>query len=158
MSVDDGLRALFRKHVPRPVDWQSVETGAVSRGVPDSNFCCPRPRRVVAGYLESDGTEGWIEYKMTKGFSVHLRPEQIGWITCRVRHGGRVFVAVRRRVESGARRQSADELHLVSGRHVRALAVGGLRSLPPGALAGLWTGGPSRWDWPAVRAALVAVF
>lgn len=133
MSVDDGLRALFRKHLPT-VDWQSVET-AVNRGVPDSNYCY-------------QGYEGWIECKSTDHWSVDLRPEQIGWIARRVRHGGRVWIAVRRRHDGGKRRGPAvDELYLIRGENVKTAKLDGLRGCP---YEGKWRGGPSRWDWQGV--------
>lgn len=152
--VDNGLRPLFRKHVPRPCHWQSVETGQIARGVPDSNFC-------------ADGVEGWIEMKATRGMSVHMRPEQIGWLLTRARHGGRTFVAVRRHVIAGTRRNAADELWLFDGAAAEMLKTGGMATTaaaPSGSvpysrgrlLRGRWLGGPARWDWPAVRLAMLA--
>lgn len=146
--VDNNLRPLFRKHVPKPCHWQSVETGQISRGVPDSNFC-------------AEGVEGWVEMKATRGWTVGLRPEQIGWLLTRARHGGRVFVAVRRQSST------CDDLYVFDGACAEILRVGGIpagAALTPNAVPylrgrpcrGHWTGGPARWDWPAVRLALVA--
>lgn len=150
---DGDLRPIFRARVPPPVHWTSVETGGTGRGVPDSNFC-------------ADGVEGWIEYKVTAGWSVTLRPEQIGWLTTRARHGGRVFVAVRRRCEEGPRRDWADDLYLLEGAAARELREQGLRQFAvtknaptarrQAGLLGVWSGGPSAWDWQAVRDVLVS--
>lgn len=82
--IDGGLRIIFRRHIPE-ADWQSIETGGVSRGVPDANYCL-------------DGHEGWVEFKRTDGWTVPLGKEQSAWITRRVRHGGRVLVGVRQRL------------------------------------------------------------
>lgn len=152
---DDGLRALFNGHVPHPRDFQNVETGLTSLGVPDLNFCI-------------EGVEGWIEMKATAHWAVTLRPNQIGWLLTRKRHGGQVFIAVRRRTEQGA-----DELYLCRGEYAEQLKLGGLRwalkqapdrlksagrgglkvgDTPRLPLLGVWTGGPTRgWDWGAVR-------
>lgn len=140
--IDGGLRQLFRDHLPG-VHWQSVETGGTGRGIPDSNGCC-------------DGVEFWVEFKQTDGWSVTLRPEQIGWIERRTRHGGRVWIAVRRRHAGGVRRgTSVDELYLLPGRLARAARLNGLRSDALGPhLLGPMTGGPSRWNWDAVAEAL----
>lgn len=135
MSVDDDLRPIFRRHLPM-LDQQSVETGGVSRGVPDTNWCC-------------ESVEGWIEFKATSGYTVDLRPEQIGWIARRVRHGGRVHVAVRRRHDGGPRRgPPVDELWIAHGVWVKELRTAGLRSNQAKLLR--WTGGPARWDWSEV--------
>jgi hypothetical protein len=129
VSSDGGLRPLMREHLADG-DWVAVETGATAGGVPDSNFCF------------SPGVEGWVEHKKTSGWKVKFRPAQVGWISRRVRKGGRVFVAVRR--TNGA----SDQLYLVEGRHVEALADGGLRAVPH---VGMWDGGPAAWDWGRVR-------
>lgn len=141
--LDGGLRQLFRDNLPQ-VHWQSVETGATGRGVPDSNGCWR-------------GREFWVEFKQTEGFAVTLRPEQVAWLTRRARAGGRVFVAVRRRCTAGPRRARADELWLLAGSSAREAKVLGLRGLPeeaPDAVLGSWGGGPSRWSWDEVLAVL----
>lgn len=149
MSIDDGLRSLFRENLP-DFDWQSVETGGTGRGIPDSNFCAKPLLPHHSGY------EGWIEYKSTDGYAVALRPEQTGWITRRVRFGGRVWIAVRRRHGGGPRLgDPVDELHLIPGGLAVAARVGGLRAPPVLRAARCWHGGPGRgWDWRAVAAAL----
>lgn len=142
MSADGGLRNLFRDKL-RDFHWQSIETGGTGRGVPDLNGCLR-------------GVELWVECKVTAGWAVTLRPEQIGWLCRRARAGGRVFVAVRRCCPSGPRRTAADELWLLLGHHAPDLRTGGLPRGPSRAVLGMWPGGPARWPWPAVRAALLA--
>jgi hypothetical protein len=78
---DGELRKIFKKNLPM-VHWQAVELGAIGSGCPDSNFC-------------HEGIEGWIEYKLLRKDRIEMDPEQIGWITNRMRHGGRVKIAVR---------------------------------------------------------------
>lgn len=173
MAVDDGLRPIFRKFFPKPCHWQSIETGGTGLGVPDSNLCVPITSSVasltpaLARMREAkvEGIEMWIEYKATSGFTINLRPEQIGWHLTRTRHGGKTFVAVRRRCDEGRGRDPADELWLFKGFAAAELKAGGLRSLQPpydvpalpqGAFLGAWQGGPSRWDWDAVRLAVLS--
>lgn len=143
-KIDGGLRPLFRAHLPQ-FDWTSIESGATGGGIPDSNFC-------------SRGIEGWIEYKQTPGYTVTLQPEQIGWIARRVRHGGRVWVAVRRRAAAGPRRGGpCDELHLFKGKHVKVARSTGLRGAWAADAVHVWHNGPTAgWDWQAVAALLVA--
>jgi hypothetical protein len=124
--IDGGLRGIFRKHL-KEVDWTSIETGMTGRGVPDSNGCY-------------HGSEFWIEYKKTTGLKIKLRPEQIVWIDKRVRHGGRVFVAVRRQ------KKKTDELWIFDGGDVVGLARNGLRC----SALGIWDGGPKHWEWTKV--------
>lgn len=133
MSIDGKLRPLFRQHLPG-IHWVSIETGGTGRGIPDSNGC-------------GGGVEFWIEYKQTSGWTVDLRPEQVGWLLQRARFGGRVFIAVRRAKEQGARTIACDELYLIDGKNAREAKVSGLRGAP---LLGRWEGGPSRWDWPQI--------
>lgn len=130
MRQDGGLRKLFRKHLPH-VHWTSIESRFTESGIPD-----------IHGLYA--GADFFIELKLTKGWAVNLRPSQIAWILRRVRNGGRVFIAVRRKGSNGA-----DELYLVPGSQVRLLAR---RGLPRGLV---WYGrSPSHWDWPAVLGAL----
>lgn len=129
--MDGDLRILFRKNMPAG-QWTTVETGGTAQGVPDSEFCFPL------------GAQGWVEHKKSDGWAVKIRPEQIGWILRRVRMGGRVFVAIRRK---------RDELWLVRGRDVEILLDGGLRAIS--APLGVWSGGPGRWDWAEVQKLLV---
>lgn len=142
---DDGLRSIFKSHLETMgFHMQSVETGGTGQGIPDTNFCV-------------SGIEGWVEYKATDGWAVTLRPEQIGWIERRLRHGGRVLIAVRRRHAGGPRLgQPVDELHLLPGHVARLARIGGLRAPEVlEAALGRWCGGPSRWDWSSVAEALV---
>lgn len=133
-APDDGLRALFRRHLREGVFWTTVETGLVTQGVPDSN------------YLFDGGPEGWIEYKATRGHAVRFRPEQIGWHLRRCRYGGITWIAVRRRNESA--RDPCDELCLFQGADVESVVELGCRS--PAAVLRC-AGGPLRWHWRAVR-------
>jgi hypothetical protein len=130
VAQDDGLRRLFRQHLVG-VHWASIETGITEPGVPDLNGC-------------SQGVEFWVECKATSGWTVTLRPEQIGWLDRRTRAGGRTFVAVRRHCSAGAHRSMADEIWLYPGHVARRLELLGLKGLRPYAH---FTGGPANWDW-----------
>jgi hypothetical protein len=134
---DGDLRKKFQQFLPQ-FHWQSVETWSTGQGVPDANYC---------GF----GHEGWIEFKFTSGWKVDMRAEQIGWIERRVRAGGKVFVAVRRKHLGSLKRKPEDELWLFSGDAARYLAKGRLDAVPPGFVHGKWSGGPSGWEWPDVR-------
>ena len=138
MTRDGGLKNLFRENL-KTFDFQPIEMFLLAAGVPDLNFCV-------------DGVEGWVELKSTSGHAVVVRPAQVGWAARRIRHGGRVFVAVRRRVDRGPRRGApVDELWLFAGGAIGALADYGLKGPAP---AGKWDGGPVRWDWDAVARVL----
>lgn len=139
MAIDGGLFKLFQRNMPE-IDMQRVETGGTGRGIPDINYC-------------GAGREGWVEFKQTAGNSAGLRPEQIGWIERRVRHGGRVFVAVRRTKEAGPRRGPAtDALFLFPGSAVRALHDLGVMSVTPILAA---NGPPQTWPWLAIQQILL---
>ena len=141
--MDGDLRSIFRKKLPR-FHWTSIETGMTGRGIPDSHYCHAK-------------TPGWIEYKVTKGFAVGMRPEQVAWTLRYVRAGGRVFVAVRRQSMGGPRKGApVDELWLIRGWAAGDLKQGGLKKLTPAALAGVWDGGPSKWSWPDIEYALLS--
>jgi hypothetical protein len=127
--IDGGLRKLFRERL-RDFHWQSVETGGVGRGVPDANYC-------------HDGREGWVEFKTAQASAVRVRPEQVAWALRRVRAGGLVTFAVRRR---------DDELWLVDGADAYLLRAAGLAAVKPLLRCG---NGPKRWDWAAVRVVLL---
>lgn len=143
MAIDDGLRPLFRKHLPM-FFWTSIETGGTSLGIPDSN------------YLSKDGVEGWVEFKWTDGWAVTLRDMQIGWLTRRARYNGRAWIAVRRhRRTPGPRTPAFDELYMVPGGLAAAAAAGGLRGLAGDALC-LGAGGPAGWDWRRAEALLLS--
>lgn len=136
MSSDGNLRPIFREKLREGFHWQSIETGVVGVGTPDSNFCCA-------------GVEGWIEFKQTKKWGVTLRPDQIGWLVRRSMVGGHVFVAVRRWQDTGSDGLAVDELWLYSGEWARELRTHGLNAPIP--RLGLWVGGPRNWDWDQVR-------
>lgn len=136
MSVDDGLRPLFRKNV-RQCHWQTIER-LLDRGVPDSNVCI-------------DGTDVWVEYKATKVWHVKMRTEQVGWLLTRERHGGRTVIAVRRR------NAKADQLWMVRGHQAALVQERGLvpwLTTPAEGFLGMWEGGPSRWNWRSIRSLL----
>jgi hypothetical protein len=130
---DARLRQIFQNHLSA-FDWQSVETWSTGRGVPDLNFCY-------------EGVEGWIELKRASGWRINITPEQIGWMERRARHGGRVFVAVRR--QSGT---AVDTLYLFPGAAGRALSANRVSLVAP---LGAWQGGPAAWNWGAVKLALL---
>jgi hypothetical protein len=145
LSIDGGLRSLFRERIPE-AHWQSIETGGTGRGVPDSNYCIPyHDPRSGRG-----GREGWIEYKECSSAKIGLRPEQIAWISRRTRSGGRVMIAVRYRHEGGTRKgDPADELWMLEGGGVIDIAQRGLTK------DAVWVllrtlGGPQGWDWGRV--------
>jgi hypothetical protein len=139
---DAGLRPLFRQHLLQ-FDWCSVESGLTGRGIPDSNYC-------------REGVEGWVEFKTTPGWTVPLRPEQVGWIARRCRHGGRVWVAVRQLHPGGPRQPARDSLWLIPGQLAMDAKAHGLRPFLAARSGLRWDGGPGGWDWRAVAAALVA--
>lgn len=140
--IDGDLRPLFRANL-RDFDWTSIESGTTGGGIPDSNYCC-------------GGHEGWIEFKQTSGHAVTLRPEQIGWIARRVRHGGRVHIVVRRKAPGGPRSPSCDELWLIPGGLAVEAKVGGLRGLAEHPKVHTWHHGPAAWHWRAVATLLTA--
>lgn len=142
MSIDGGLRPLFHDRLRAGFHWQAVESGGTASGIPDTNFCC-------------DGIEGWVEMKQTSAWAVGLTAEQASWHRTRRERGGRTFVAVRRHHSGGPRLGvPVDELWLCSGRWAGLLRSSGLRCTDIVWL-GVWSGGPARWDWDAVRAALL---
>lgn len=129
MSVDAGLRRLFRAHLPL-VDFVTVESSRTGRGVPDTNYC-------VAG------CEGWIEFKAATGWRVAIRPEQVGWAERRMERGGRVLLAVRK----------VTYLILFSGDKMRRLRDERFTNVES---LGEWDGGSSGWDWDEVLAILMS--
>ena len=137
MARDGDLRAIFRRKMPQ-IDFTSIETGSTGRGIPDSNGCV-------------NGVEFWVEFKQTSAWAVRIRPEQCGWILRRCRHGGRVWIAVRRV------REYSDELWLVPGQLAAELKAGGLNGLVAKSLGGVrWAGGPVKWDWDQIAEVLVS--
>ena len=130
MKSDGGLRQEFRKHLKK-VHWVTIESRFTESGIPDFNGCY-------------QAIEFWLEMKTTKHWTVKIRPKQVGWILARSRHGGRVFIAIRRK------NRNDDELWLIHGVAVRILRQFGLADLPDEAIAGHWSGGPAKWDWNQV--------
>lgn len=106
-------------------------------GIPDSNFC-------------GEGVEGWIEFKQTGGWKIgSLQVDQIGWHLARHRAGGRTFIVTRRWHDGGPRKGPAvDELWMHAGKFVGHLGQDGLQGAAPLLKC---DGGPSRWDWAAIR-------
>jgi hypothetical protein len=132
-GTDGDLKNHLRTNIAG--HWAIVDLPAL----PDLNFCI-------------DGVEGWVECKQTTAWSVKFRPIQVPWIHERsVVRGGRVWVAVRR----WHRPAGQDELWLVPGRDVLLLAKHGLLLGTTSAGCHVWQGGPRRWNWAEVRAALL---
>lgn len=134
LGRDGGLRPIFHARIKR-CQWTAIETGGISFGVPDSEYCF------------EDGISGWVEFKKADGWRVPTlknNPLQIAWIARRARLGGRVWVAVRR--VKGDR----DNLYLVNGVWVVKLAEGGILSVP----VTRFDGGECGWDWDQIRATL----
>lgn len=129
MSSDGGLRQLFRSRF-RDWHWTSIETGAVSPGTPDAEFCAP------------GGISGWVEFKKIDGWKITFQPLQVPWIHRRYRLGGRVFVAVRRK---------RDELYVIPGEHILELEERGVKNFVP--ITGV---GARNWDWCEVEQILTA--
>ena len=139
MKSDGGLRQIWRTRMPA-VHWSSIETGGSEPGVPDMHGCL-------------DGVAFWIEDKLSHGFTVEVRPAQIGWLSRYTRQGGRAFIAVRRLVEAGPRRGAAtDELWLFDGSLAAELNREGMRGTTKLLLT---EGGPAKWAWPRIRAVLL---
>ena len=133
--ADGRLRQILREFLPE-MDWTSVETGGTAGGVPDCNFCFA-------------GSEGWIECKLvTRGWKVSVRPSQVGWISRRCRHGGRVFLLTRRTV--GDR----DDLHVLDGRLILDFSNANF-SLQKFIMP-TYRGGPREWPWQHLRKMLTA--
>lgn len=121
LAQDGGLRQLFQTRLPL-VHWQSVETWSTGRGVPDVNYCV-------------DGCEGWIEFKLTSGDWVKVRPEQVAWLEQRTRAGGRCFLMVRRKTQ---------QLWIFAGSDARRVMDDGVQSVEPSLMC---EGGPAKWPW-----------
>jgi hypothetical protein len=122
--IDGGLRRDIVAHLPA-WDWQPVETGGISPGVPDLNGC-------------RAGREVWVECKATTGWVVKFRPLQPAWILRRTAAGGHVFVVVLQR------RRTGDMFYVYQGAAVLALQAHGLR------LESWLYRGPAPPDWLAV--------
>jgi hypothetical protein len=129
VTTDGGLRPIFRKKF-QDWHWTSIETGLVSPGTPDAEFCAP------------GGISGWIEFKQTSGWAIKFQPLQIPWIHRRARLGGRVFIAVRRK---------KDELFVIEGSRILELEEYGLKKFSP--IEGI---GARNWNWDEVESRLLS--
>ena len=140
MTTDGGINQLLMKRLPR-FHWQRIETGGVGRGIPDLNYCV-------------GGIEGWVEGKrVTSGRRLDspLSPEQSAWIERRARAGGRVTIAVRRKVPAGPRRgEAVDELWLFGPKAARGLISEPVSDRFFDFLL-MTPNGPSHWDWNMVE-------
>jgi hypothetical protein len=130
---DGDLRPLFRKTF-NTWQWSSIETAGTASGVPDSEFCTPA------------GIQGWIEFKQTKIYHVHIKPLQVAWLMRRCRYGGNAWIIVRR-WPSAAKFAGVDELWLLRGNQAEALFRDGLN----GVRGYCWQGGPSTWNFEEVE-------
>lgn len=83
IKTEKQLYARLKAMEPR-AHWQRIETGA-GAGVPDVNVCL-------------NGVEEWLELKIAqlKGdkMKIVLRDSQVGWISRRIKAGGKVLVVV----------------------------------------------------------------
>lgn len=134
-EIDGGLSRILREFLPGP-HWQRIETALTGLGIPDMNAC-------------HGGREVWIELKQTSGWKPAIRPEQGAWAWKRYHSGGHVFLATRRRTDGGPRSAAADELWVHRGDQIIEVRKLGLREGPAPLLR--LEGGPSRWNWDAVR-------
>lgn len=137
MSVDGGLRSLFRQNLKEGFQWTSVESGTTGSGIPDSEFCC-------------NGESGWIEYKLTSVWAIGISAEQCAWHRARYMRGGRSFIAIRRKHNGGPRKgPPVDSLYIYSGQYASFLRSDGLKT--EAEKLGYWVGSPRDWDWSAIR-------
>jgi hypothetical protein len=125
---DGGLRTIFRNQF-RQWHWSTIEVGAIAGGIPDNEFCTPT------------GIQGWIEFKQTHIWYVHIKPLQVAWLMRRCRYGGNAWIAVRRMHKAGG-----DELWLMKGDQAEALCRDGLQ----GVHAWMWEGGPGKWNFEEI--------
>ena len=99
---------LIKKNL-KNVHLQRIETGGRGRGIPDLNGC-------------SDSIEFWAELKVVNsGKKIALRPEQIGWLLQRTKHGGRTFIVVR---------TPAADIYVYKGADAKSVLDEGLRKEP----------------------------
>jgi hypothetical protein len=123
--VDGDLRKIFRENL-REAQWTSIESAITAAGIPDAEYCF------------AQGKSGWIEFKKTDTVRIHhLKKMQVAWMERRARLGGRAFVAIR----------CGDKLWLYDAASSRSLVENGLVSSSLGA----WDGGPSQWNWRAIK-------
>jgi hypothetical protein len=142
--ADKGLRGIVQRNLPKASGWlwTPIET-MTHAGVPDS-FWAHQPT----------GLSGWVEHKATGGWAVSVRPHQIAWMERHAHAGVRCCFLIR---ASGAGSASGkgDALWAVAGAYARVLNEQGLGELPPEALLGVWTGQPTRWNWPEIQSLLL---
>ena len=99
---------LIKKNL-KNVHLQRIETGGTGRGIPDVNGC-------------SDSIEFWAELKVVNsGKKIRLRPEQIGWLIQRSKHGGKTFIIVR---------APNSHIYLYNGEDAKEVLDEGLRKHP----------------------------
>ncbi len=138
---DGGLTALFREHL-KGVDFQSIETATTGQGVPDLNYCV----KALQDWRHT-GREGWVEFKQTDSYSIHVDPKQAAWLERRARHGGRVMLAIRRHAPADMPGGPYDELWLFQDQF-RDLITKNIDECFP---LDNWEGGPKNWDWDEIR-------
>jgi Holliday junction resolvase len=134
MTIDGGLSGIFQSHLPKGIHWVRIESGFTMRGIPDANYCFNKK-------------EGWVEFKVTHGNIVGLRPEQVGWLLRRSRAGGRCNIAVRKKT------RSVDELYLIPGKDADRVKETGLKEILTGWC--IWDGGPANWNWKTIESVLL---
>jgi hypothetical protein len=138
MSTDGGLPKVISDNIPE-AHWVRVESGTVASGTPDLNGCL-------------NGREVWVECKAATGWTVRVRPVQVGWMERRERAGGRCLVAVRRN------KMDEDVLWLMRAGAARVLLEGTkLHLVPADLIICIQSGGPSQWFWDGIREAMFCV-
>jgi hypothetical protein len=86
---------------------------------------------------------------------VTFQPGQPTWIHRYVRHGGRVWIAIRHAHNGGPRLgPPVDDLYLIHGRYVLDVVERGLR-MEQNMIAGRWPEGPKGWDWGMILEKLI---
>jgi hypothetical protein len=137
---DGGLRGIFRTKIQH-WQWTSVESPGTVGGIPDSEFC---------GGID---IQGWVEFKWTDIYYVHIKPLQVAWLSRRYRLNKRSFIAVRR-VPNSKKERGVDELWLMGGDQAPALYDRGLL----GVRALCWSGGPEAWPFNEIEQVLIHGF
>ncbi|MEG7671073.1 hypothetical protein, partial [Listeria monocytogenes] len=84
--------------------------------------------------------------------AVGIRPEQVAWIERRVRHGGRVFIAIREIRPANRLHIALDFLHFYRGEKVRELKDKGLKCK---GYYFMCIGGPKEWNWDIIGRSLL---
>ena len=140
---DGGLKSLFKDHLPE-IFWQPIEASSAT-GLPDMHYCFKHPEYIYCS--------GWIEFKLAKTNRLQHppTPQQIAWAEQYWRQSGRVWCIVRKKNET--RKNKCDELHFFHGEGMRYLSgtFGGIENVPKLYQKGKWSGGPSKWDWKAIK-------